>query len=97
MNFRTASPSRGNGSVFRKYWSQPALRASSAGGHPRRLDDHPRLRQLLALPDFPAELQPVEAGHLDVGHHHRGERFLDAFPGDVAILGFDHLVAIELY
>src|SRR5207245_2586625 len=44
----------------------------------------------------PAELQAVEAGHPDMGHHHRRAIVIDQRPGRIAASGAKNLVPIEL-
>src|SRR3989454_2736100 len=66
------------------------------GCHAGRVHDHLDIRGVLARPDSPAELQPIDAGHLDVRDDHGG-LVLDAdLPGLVAVSGFHDLMAIEL-
>src|SRR2546426_42035 len=64
--------------------------------HAGRVHDHFDIRGVLAGPDSPAELQPIDAGHLDVRDHHGGLELDADLPGLVAVPGFYHLMAIEL-
>ena len=51
---------------------------------------------MLAVTDLAAQLETVDARHLDVRHHDTGLDLETQFPGFVAILRLEHVVTIQL-
>src|SRR2546430_6716222 len=66
------------------------------GRHPGGVDDHLDVRRVAAFADLPAELQPVDPRHLDVGANHRRLGIPATLPGSVTGFGLDDLVAVQL-